>query len=129
MKRIKSFSCVMVLLVSICISAYAQNSAEEYYTQVKEHQALGIKHYEESKWEEAFKEYNDYTWSNPNSEKAYSILTGNSLQFIDLGLLSPDVSRCYNDIVSRLLGRLNPAKLPEWYSVCVNAKKFKLEDF
>lgn len=77
----------------------------------------------------AFDDYNAYSWTNPNSEKAYFILTNNSLPFIDLGLLSPDVSRCYNDIVSRLLGRLNPAKLPEWYSVCVNAKKFKLEDF
>ena len=77
----------------------------------------------------AFDDYNEYAWTNPNSEKAYFILTNNSLPSIDLGLLSPDVSRCYNDIVSRLLGRLNPAKLPEWYSVCVNAKKFKLEDF
>lgn len=84
MKRIKLFSCVMVLSVSICISVYAQNSAEEYYNQAKEHQALGIKHYEESKWDEAFKEYKEALASLELIKKNYpDFFTGNVLSDLE----------------------------------------------
>ena len=74
----------------------------------------------------SFNDYNDYKWTSPGN-KAFEILTNNEIHTIDLGLLSPEASRCYSDIVPKLLGQLSPARLPEWYELCVKTTKIKLE--
>lgn len=77
----------------------------------------------------AFEAYNGYKWVNPGDAKAFSFLKENYIHQIDLALISPDVSRCYNDIVSKLLAQMYPKSLPDWYKLCSTEIKWKLEDF
>jgi hypothetical protein len=78
---------------------------------------------------EAFVFYNSYKWTNLGDVKAFTALKENNIYHIDLALISPDVARCYNDIVPKLLAQMYPARLPEWYSLCSTETKWKLEDF
>lgn len=77
----------------------------------------------------AFEAYNGYRWVNPGDANAFSFLKENYIHQIDLALISPDVSRCYNDIVSKLLAQMYPKSLPDWYKLCSTEIKWKLEDF
>lgn len=77
---------------------------------------------------QAFIEYNRYVISSPTENAAWNILIGNKIESIDIGLMSPDVARCYNDIVPKLLAQFKPKGLPAWYKLCVDAKKVALED-
>ena len=61
--------------------------------------------------------------------KAFTALKENNIYYIDLALISPDVARCYNDIVPKLLSQMVAESLPEWYKLCSTETKWKLEDF
>lgn len=76
----------------------------------------------------AFARYNRYKWTSPGDGIAWGILMESEIQTIDIGLMSPDVARCYNDIVPKLLAQLKPESLPKWYKICVDTKKVRLED-
>ncbi len=76
----------------------------------------------------AFAEYNEYNWKKIGENAAWNILIGNKIETIDIGLMSPDVARCYNDIVPKLLAQFKPTGLPAWYKLCVDSKKVALED-
>ena len=78
---------------------------------------------------EAFLIYNSFKWTNLGDVKAFDALKDNSIHKIDLAIISPDVARCYNDIVPKLLAQMYPASLPLWYSLCSTETKWKLEDF
>ena len=78
---------------------------------------------------EAFLKYNSFKWTNLGDVKAFDALKDNSIHKIDLAIISPDVARCYNDIVPKLLAQMYPASLPLWYSLCSTETKWKLEDF
>jgi hypothetical protein len=77
---------------------------------------------------QAFIEYNEFKWVSLGSNKAWNILINNKIHSIDIGLMSPDASRCYNDIVPKLLAKFYPKDLPAWYQACVDMKKVALED-
>lgn len=78
---------------------------------------------------EAFVFYNTFKWTNLGDVNALTALKDNNIYHIDLALLSPDVARCYNDIVPKLLAQMYPTSLPEWYKLCSTETKWKLEDF
>lgn len=82
-----------------------------------------------SRLSDAFNVYNSYKWTNLGDAKAFTVLKDNRIYQIDLALISPDVSRCYNDIVSKLLAQMFPTSLPDWYKLCSTEVKWRLEDF
>ena len=77
----------------------------------------------------AFVFYNSFKWTNLGDVKAFDALKDNGINQIDLALISPDVARCYNDIVPKLLAQMYPKSLPDWYKLCATETKWKLEDF
>ena len=77
----------------------------------------------------AFAFYNSFKWTNLGDAKAFDALKDNRIYQIDLALISPDVARCYNDIVPKLLAQMVPTSLPLWYNLCSTETKWKLEDF
>lgn len=77
---------------------------------------------------QAFVQYNRYKWTSPGGNVAWNILINNKIETIDIGLMSPDVARCYNDIVPKLLAQFKPMDIPAWYKICVDTKKVALED-
>jgi hypothetical protein len=77
---------------------------------------------------QAFIQYNRYKWTSPGGNAAWNILINNKIETIDIGLMSPDVARCYNDIVPKLLVQFKPTDIPDWYKLCVDTKKIALED-
>jgi len=78
---------------------------------------------------QAFEFYNTYKWINPGDANAIATLKKYRIYQIDLALISPDVARCYNDIVPKLLAQMKPESLPIWYSLCSTETKWKLEDY
>ena len=129
-ERLKEISS---LVVSISDSGLGKQTSElikpvqDKYNRMRRGQYLSYQKWAAERLEIAFKEYNAYKWTNPGN-KAFDILTESKIHTVDLGLLSPDTTRFYNDIISRLLAQLGPEKLPEWYRLCVETEKVKLED-
>lgn len=104
------------------IERVQENLADARRKQYRDYQKWAIQ-----KMSNAFDEYNRYRWTSPG-DKAFDILIEAEIHTIDLGLLSPEASRCYSDIVPKLLAQLTPKRLPEWYEKCVMTQKVKLEN-
>ena len=78
--------------------------------------------------QEAFKIYNSFT-INPSENNAIIIFHNAGLAEVDQALLTPEVSRLFNDVLGKLMGRLNPEPLVQIEDEMGSAKKLKLEDF
>lgn len=61
--------------------------------------------------------------------KAVGFIQQHGLHKLDPALLSPDVSRAYNDVLSRLLAELSANTLVDVYELLSSTIKYKLEDF
>lgn len=104
-------------------------SLQEKLNGIRRNQYREYQLYALSRLSEAFIIYNSYKWTNLGDVKAFTILKEYKIYQIDLALISPDVSRCYNDIVPKLLAQMYPASLPDWYKLSSTETKWKLEDF
>jgi hypothetical protein len=76
----------------------------------------------------AFKEYMTYTL-DPNDEAAQGIIDRYSLTKVDQSLLSPEVTRIFNDVLGKLIGKMKPAALVAVEKQMGTISKVKLEDY
>ena len=63
-----------------------------------------------------------------SSEKAWLICRVCGMQAIDQSLLTPEVSRAFNDVLNKLSAQMNSSDQVKNYKEMSEAKKFKLED-
>lgn len=64
-----------------------------------------------------------------NQDEAWNYIRREEMEKIDPGLLAPDVSRCYNDLLGKLMAKMSPSYIVDTYKLLGESEKWKLEDF
>lgn len=130
-KRLKNSQILAAQLSSAKSAEEAQNlisTKSDELRHCRNKQYVAYQHYVVQLCNTTFKEYMKYN-TGLSEKDAVGLFAKYKLAEVDQALLSPEVSRLYNDIVVKLTGEMGPEKLVKTETEMSITSKKKLEDF